>query len=233
MLDKKRGYAFHRPFYTVDPNAVISAGMVAFLATTGTGTTVVTTAASGTVPIGTFWKDHNIVYARSTVEQHTFAAANTLTVQHANVFGGYISVTNVAGTVQYTNGLDYSVNATNGIITNLLVGIPALATVIVAYTYVIPGNQINFNGGSNYNQQPDDTLGSSSISVAEGDAKLYTDMYDVRRTYALNDTLRSDSNSLWSNHPAGAGFSSVCGRVIQVPTVAYPYLGIQQVTVTA
>lgn len=232
MLDKKRGYAYHRPFYPVDPNAVISAGMVAVLMTSGAGIVMATTAASGHVPIGTFWKDHNVSYVRSTIESRTFNAAGTITLQHPNVNGtANIKVTNVAGTTTYTQGVDYTVTIANGLVARIVGGgIAALATVVVWYEYIVPANQINWNGGTNYDRQPDDTLGSGEISVAEGDAKIYTDQFDVTQTYVLNAQLRSDALSRWTS---GAGVTSVCGRVLKVPTAADPFLGVQQVTVTA
>lgn len=230
MLDRKRGYAMHRPFYSVDPNAQISAGMVAFLATSG-GVTIATTAASGTVPIGTFWKDHNIGYFQTTIESRTFGAAGTLTLLKGNVrTATSIKVTNAAGTVVYTLGVDFTVNTTNGVVTRVPGGlIAALATVLVWYEYTILASAINFNGGSNYDRQPDDSLGSSKISVAEGDAKIFTDQFDVTQTYTLNAQVRSNALSQWTT---AAGAITASGRVISVPTAADPFLGVQQVTVT-
>jgi len=238
MLDKKAGYAYYRPFYNVDTNAQIYAGMVAFLATSGT-TTVATVAASGTVPIGTFWKDRANTYVRATVESTTFSATTNLaTLQKGNVLTtATIKVTDTSGTTVYTQGLDYTVNTTNGLLQNLGVGIAAAATVIVWYQYSILATQIywdnvstKWSSGSNYDRQPDDTLGSGKITVAEGDAKIYTDMYDVTQTYTLNASLRSDTNSLWTTAVTAY---SVCGRVIQVPSASNPFLGVQQIMVAA
>jgi hypothetical protein len=239
MLDKKAGYAYYRPFYNVDTNAQIYAGMVAFLATSGT-TTVATVAASGTVPIGTFWKDRANVYVRSTVESTTFSATTGLaTLQKGNVLStASIKVTDTSGTVVYTQGLDYTVNTVNGLLQNLAgTGIAAGATVIVWYNYSILATQIywdnvstKWSSGSNYDRQPDDTQGSGKITVAEGDAKIYTDMYDVTQTYTLNHWLRPDANSLWTTAVTGY---SICGRVIQVPTTGNPFLGVQQIMVAS
>jgi hypothetical protein len=237
MLDKKRGYAYDRPFYDVDTNVNIWAGMVAFLTTSG-GVTVATTAASGTVPIGTFWKDSAITYIRSTLESGTFSAANTINLSKGNVLGtGYIKVTNSAGTVVYTQGVDYTVATANGVVTRLGGGaIAALATVVIWYNYVLQNAQVYWDNvsthwtavGQNYDRQPDDTLGSGKITVAEGDAKLYTDQYDVNQTYTLNAPLYSNAASQWTTV---AGYTSVCGRVLSVPTANDPFLGVQQITV--
>lgn len=236
MLDKKAGYAYYRPFYLVDTNVNIQAGMVAFLTTSGS-TTVATVAASGTVPIGTFWKDRSNGYVRSTVESTTFSSTTNLaTLLKGNVLStANIKVTDSTGTTVYTQGVDYTVNTTNGILTNLGVGIVAGATVVVWYKYTVSSTQIywdnvatKWSSGSNYDRQPDDTLGSSKITVAEGDAKIYTDQYDVNQTYTLNASLRPDANSLWSTAVTAY---SVCGRVIQVPTASNPFLGVQQIMV--
>lgn len=237
MLDKKRGYAYDRPFYDVDQNVAIQAGMVAFLTTSG-GTVVATTAASGTVPIGTFWKDSAVTYVRSTIESGTFNAGNTINLAKGNVRGtGFIKVTNAAGTVVYTQGVDYTVATANGVVTRLAGGaIAALATVVIWYSYTLQTTQVYWDNvstqwtaaGHNYDRQPDDTLGSGKITIAEGDAKLYTDQYDVNQTYTLNAPLYSDVNSLWTTV---AGYTNACGRVISVPTANDPFLGLQQITV--
>lgn len=228
-INRRNGYYMHRPFYAVDPNAAISAGMIAFLAMSGT-TVVATTAASGTIPIGTFWKDHNTSYVQSIVEQQTFrTSSNDVTLSKGNIHNtGTIKVTNAAGTTVYTQGVDYSVNTVNGVVSRIAgTAIGATDTVVIWYEYQILASQINYSG-SNYDRQPDDTLGSGKITVVEGDAAIYTDQYDVTQTYTLNAALRSDALSRWTT---AVGVSSICGRVIQVPSVASPMLGIHQIRV--
>jgi hypothetical protein len=243
MLDKKRGYAEHRPFYAVDPNALWNAGMVAFLTTNANGVGVATTSAlsSGGVPIGTFWKDKNTAFNRTTVESGTFASNNTINLLKGNVRSGEIKVTNVANTVEYTNGVDYSVVLANGVVTRIGTGsIAASATVIVWYGYdVLSGQEhwdlvgTQWSTGVNYDRQANDTLGSSEITIAEGIATLYTDQYDVTQTYTLNAALRSDANSLWTSAVVGAGLSSPCGRVVSVPNANDPFLGLEQIRIVS
>jgi hypothetical protein len=238
MLDKKRGYAYYRPFYTVDTNVNIMAGMIAFLATSN-GVTVATTAASGTVPIGTFWKDRSLGWVRAQVESRTFNSSSQITASKGNILTtATVKVTNAAGTTVYTQGVDYTVNTTNGIVTRLGGGsIAALATVVLWYNYSVANNVVywdnvstKYSSGQNYDRQPDDTLGSTKITIAEGDAKIYTDMYDVTQTYVLNHWLRPDANSLWSETVSAY---SICGRVIKVPTAGDPFLGVQQIMVAS
>jgi hypothetical protein len=239
MLDKKRGYAFDRPFYVVDANVNIYAGMVAFLVDVN-GVVTATTAASGTVPCGTFWKDHAQTYIRTTVETGTFDSNDQIALAHAPVLStGDIKVTNAAGTVVYTQGVDYSVAITNGVVTRLGGGaIAASASVVIWYKYTIATAQAYWDNAStkwtpvgyNYDRQPDDTMGSGKITIAEHDAQLYTDQYDVNQTYTLNAALYSDVNSLWTT---AAGYTSACGRVLKVPTATDPFLGVQQITVVA
>lgn len=237
MIDKiSNGYAYNRPHYRVDINAQINAGMIAFLGTSG-GVVVATTAASGTVPIGTFWKDQNTTWSRTSLESRAFATATgLLQLGHAPLTStANVKVTNIAATTTYTQGTDYTVNATNGILTRVAGGnITAGQTVVVWYEYTIPASQINLaggrftQGGTNYDRQPDDTLGSGRITVVEGFAHIYTDQYDVRQVYALNASLRSNANSQWTSATTGW---PICGRVIAVPTAAYPFLGILQIQV--
>ena len=231
MIDKKRGYTYRRPFYAVDPNVDWNAGMIAFLAQNAAGTIVATTAASGTVPIGTFWKDKNTSYWKSTLEQGTFDSDDEIQLQHAYLHGtSYLKVTDLSD-VPYLAGLDYDVSLTNGIITRLGGGsISANETVIIWYEYMIPANQISYNGGTNYNQVPDDTLGSGKISVVEGWSHIFTDQFDVTQTYLVNSPLRSNTDSKWTS--ASTAYP-ICGKVIHPPTAADPFLGIQQIAVAS
>jgi hypothetical protein len=231
ILKNDKGYNYDRPYYDVDPNALISAGMIAFLMQSGT-TIYATTAAnavSGAVPIGTFWKDHNLGYYRSTVESKTFDAANQITLTNGSLIStAKVRVASTAGVV-YTLGADYTVTLANGIVTRLGGGLIAAGqTVIVTYEYSVTAAEIVAYGGTNYDHVPDDTLGSGSISVIEGWAHIYTDQYDVEQTYTLNAPLRSNAESKWTSATTAY---SVCGRVIEPPSVGKPYLGICQTTV--
>jgi len=236
MLDKKRGYAYHRPFWAVDTNVNIQAGMIAFLTSVG-GVVTATTAASGTVPIGTFWKDRANSFIRSTKENGTFDANNIITLSKGNILStAFVRVTNAAETTVYTQGVDYTITTANGIVTRLPGGaIAAGAVVVVTYRYSVSSTQVYWDNvstkwstGYNYDRQNDDTLGSSKITIAASDAILFTDQYDVNHTYTLNAPLYSDANSLWTNV---AGYTSVCGRVVSVPTASDPFLGVQQIMV--
>jgi len=238
MLDKKRGYAYTRPFWNVDPNVNIQAGMIAFLTTSG-GVVVATTAASGTVPVGTFWKDRSNGFVRSTIENLTFNTNNIVTASKGNFLStGNVRVANTAGTTVYNQGTDYTVTTANGVITRIVGGsISASQTVMVSYLYTVSSTGVYWDNvstkwstGWNYDRQPDDTLGSSKITLVTGDAILFTDQYDVNQTYTLNQQLYANAASQWTNQ---AGTTSSCGRVVQVPTAADPWLGVQQVTVVS
>jgi hypothetical protein len=237
MIDKKRGYYLNRPFYDVDTSVHIQAGMVAFLGTNAAGTIVATTAASGTVPIGTFWKDSDTSYVRTTAEQHTFNSSGMFTLNGGNVLStAFIKVTNVAGTTTYNHGVDYSVFTANGVVTTLPGG--ALgdgSIVVVTYRYTVATGRefwdkvsTQWSTGQNYDRQANDTLGSGLITVVEGDAKIFTDQYDPVQTYTLNAPLYSNATSLWTTV---AGLTSICGRVIHPPTSADPFLGLDQIRV--
>jgi len=229
-LNKTKGYPFNRPFYKVDTNVQWSAGQVAFLVRSG-GENVVTTAASGTVPIGTFWKDHELTYRRSTVESGTFDSNDQIQLKHANVRGtSYIKVTDSSGT-EYTHGTDYTLNTNNGIVGRVGGGsISASESVIIWYEYTIPADEIGYSGGTNYTQSADDTTGSNRCAIVEGFAHIWTDQYDVTQTYTLSAALRPDANSKWTS---ATNSYPVCGRVISVPTVSDPWLGVAQIAVAS
>lgn len=246
MLDKKNGYADHRPFYPVDPNASIQSGMIAFMIEDVNGNPMVTTAAntaSGSmVPIGTFWKDASAQYVRTWGENVTFDTNNLATFSKGNFHSlSELRVCNLAQTVDYTQALDFNAVAVNGILTRLGGGsIGALATVTVFATYNVMAGQewqenvsTQWTNGSTMDRLANDTLGSGKITIAEGIATLYTDQYDVTQTYKLGDTLRCNADSKWTNLPAGTGLSSACGRVIKVNTATNPFLGLEQIRVVA
>jgi len=210
--------------------------MVAFLSAIG-GVTTATIAASGTIPIGTFWKDHETGFFKTTIQQGTFnATTNQLSLNGGNVRGtNFIKVTNATSGVVYVQGTDYTVNLNNGVVTRILAAaggtIPAAATIDVWYTYSLTAAQVQLFGvGANYDRSPDDTQGSGKIAVVEGWGHIWTDQFDVTQTYALNDSLRSNAASLWTT--ATTAFS-ICGRVIHVPTASNPWLGVNQIPVAA
>jgi hypothetical protein len=239
MIDKKRGYLKHRPFYPVDTNVDIQEGMVAFLATNAANVTVATTAASGTVPIGTFWKDAASVRVRSTMETGTFNANNIITVTKGNFLNtASVRVTNAAGTTTYTQGTDYNVTIASGVVTRIAGGaIAALAAVVITYRYSVQLVAAHYENVSTrwsdsvgYNNGFDDTTGSGNIAIVEGDAQIFTDQFDPAQVYTLNGAVRSNAASLWTS---AAGAITASGRVVKVPTATDQFLGVAQVRVTA
>ena len=231
ILKNDKGYNYNRPYYDVDPNAEITAGMVAFLVQSGT-TIYATTAAnavSGGVPIGTFWKDHNLNYFRATVESKTFDLNDQILLTNGTLISAAkVRVASTAGVV-YTLGADYLLTLANGLITRVGGGlIVAGETVIVTYEYSVSAAQIVSYGGANYDRVPDDTLGSGAIAVVEGWAHIWTDQFDVAQTYVLNAPLRSNAESKYTSALTAY---SVCARVIEPPSVGKPFLGFCQTTV--
>jgi len=243
VIYKKDGFTYlvTRASYPVDTSAEIQAGMVAFLTSDANGNTVATTAANSSngVPIGAFWKDAASAYVRAWVESGTFNTNDVIYLSKGNVHSASeIKVTNSAGTVTYTQGADYSVTLTNGVITNLSGLIPSQGTVVVSYNYSVQSgnefwenNSTKWSMGQNYDRMPDDTLGSGKIAVLEGNATFYTDQYEVTDQFALNDALRANmTSSRWTNQATG---SSVCGRCVKVPTDDDPMLGIVMIRVAS
>jgi hypothetical protein len=228
ILRNDKGYSYMRPSYAVDPNAQINAGMIAFLTQVGTAiyATTAVNAISGDIPLGTFWKDHNLGYYRATVESDTFNSSDQILLANPSLISTTkVRVTSTDGNVVYHLGTDYSVNLTNGIITRLHGSIVAGQTVLITYEYSVTAAQIDWYGGTNYDRQPDDTLGSGEIAVVEGWAHIYTDQFDVTQQYVINDPLRSNSESKWTTATTAY---PVCGKVIESPTVDKPYLGVCQ-----
>jgi hypothetical protein len=68
------------------------------------------------------------------VAQYTFNASNLITLPNRNLSN--VVVTNLAGTVTYAAGTDYTVDPVGGRLTRISTGsIPNLATVLVAFSY--------------------------------------------------------------------------------------------------
>lgn len=236
MIDKRRGYAYHRPFYNIAPGASFVAGQIAFLDRNLAGTATV--AASGDVPIGTFWGTHTPatnLHLRSTMENITFSATtNQATVRKRNIYV-FCKITDTTGATTYTYGVDYDYNIATGVVTNLLAGIAAGATVTITYFYTVGTTAIygdlastRWSTGENYDKIPDDASGSGKIAVAEGDAQIYTDMYDVTQSFTLGQALMCGVIGMW--YPA-LPLANPLGYVIHVPTITDPFLGVQQVTI--
>jgi len=147
-------------------------------------------------------------------ESGTFTGAGTtITLDHANLQSGSVRVTNSAGTTTYTLTTDYTVNTTNGIITQTSTGsIGTTDTVLIDYRYQDP----NLSG-------MDQTLGSGKAAIIEGVGEIATLVYETDAAWAENADVTVSANGL----PTIGGTGTVIGFVTKVPSADDPELHFQ------
>lgn len=196
----------------VDSSADFIAGMCATLSS---GKLVVADDTASQKIIGLF-NCHKTTsfYAPAVAEEGTFTgASSSITLAHAYVqTSSGVLVTDSTGVTTYTLGTDYTVNTTNGLITNLNVGIGATDTVLVTYRY----KDINLTG-------VDQTLGSGKASTIEGNGEIATQVYNSAAAWAENTAVTVGSDGL----PTIGGTGTTIGFVTKVPTASDPELHFQ------
>jgi len=146
-------------------------------------------------------------------ESGTFTgAATAITLAHANIQAASVRVTDSAGSA-YTLTTDYTVNATNGIITQTSTGnIGTTETVLIDYRYQDP----NLAG-------IDQTLGSGKAAIIEGNGELATLVYETDAAWAENAAVTVSANGL----PTIGGTGTTIGFVTKVPSADDPELHFQ------
>lgn len=200
----------------IDPSVNFVAGQLAKLGTDTNGNVVVQVV-TGTVdkPIGVLYTENTTLFYRPSVaEEHTFgenvSAPNNIYIK-PYVKTGTVRVTNSAGSA-YTLTTDYTVDLTNGIVTNTGVGITSTGTVYVTYLYKDP----NLSGIN----QP---LGSGAAALLEGIGDIATLAYDTTCAWTLNAAVYFDANGYLT---ATSGSASI-GKITKVPTASDPELHVK------
>lgn len=150
-----------------------------------------------------------------TTLSHPNLVANTTIVRTASDQGG---------TVVTATG-DYTLNTTNGTLT--WEAVPAQVTdgqtVYVSYTYSLVAADYDAQGRNFTNTLDDATPNQGRLTIMQGDGTLFTTEFDTAQTYALDEPVYWNATlDVFSNQSA----SSVLGKVIQVPSATYPYLGM-------
>jgi len=209
---------FYNPSRLVSTTADFIAGMVAELSTDSNGNPEVIVANASTAnPLGLFFCHKTTSFYRPIIdEEQTFGTSpNTATyayLNHANMKSstGYLKVTNSSGT-PYTNGVDFTVSATNGYIKRNGAGISSTGTIYVSYLYLDP-NQTGI----------DQTLGSGQAAMLEGSGEIATLVYDAGKTFSLNGLVYVNALGMLTN----TGTYSI-GVVTKVPSADDPELGVK------
>lgn len=137
------------------------------------------------------------------------------------------SAVNGGGTV-YTLTTDYTLNTSNGTITQVALGAinPALP-VYVSYSRNLTEADL-LDEGHNFWQSLDEvTIQDLRITVIEAPAQVFTTEYDPIQAYTLSGaTSNIYVNSAGLFTSATAGSARLCGTCISIPTAGDPWLGI-------
>lgn len=186
----------------VDPAAQFIAGQVAKLADLN-GKAVATVADNtSTAIVGVFASHKTISFYRPVINESKTFDAGIVTLDHANLQTGSVKVTKLDGTA-YVITTNFTVNATNGIITRVGTAIGAAENVLVSYRYTDP----NLSG-------IDQTLGSGKVAIIEEPGEIATLVYDTSRSYTLGDKLYVNAAGNITN----ASGTTAIGFVTKVPS---------------
>ena len=188
-------------YQKVDPDADIIAGMVAARTTDSNGNVILTPCNATTVPVAIFALHKTLNFYISVVDEAAVVAA-TINLAHANVKN--VGIVTSTGT-QYVEKTNYTVNTTNGIVTN--VNMTNASNVKISYLY----KDTSTSG-------LDQTLPTGLITIFEGAGEIGTFIYDTTYAIAVNDLLRCNADGFLSTHSALTG--KVCGIVVSPPSAS-------------
>jgi hypothetical protein len=201
----------------VDSASEFIAGMVGYLKADTNGNTVVATVAANTnKPFGIFFCHKVTSFYKLVVDEEATAPAittGTIVMEHAGIKADSCKVANASTGVAYTETSDYTINETNGIITN--VSITQGTELLLTYLY-----EDTTNAGL------DQTLGSGMVAIITDPAELALSVYDTTCVYTLGATVyATTSGYVTSTSPGGSAYT--IGTVTKVPTADDPELYIR------
>lgn len=228
-LDLKRCEILRNPGqYKASASATIRQGMLVAL----DANQELIPAVSNNVLGAAKWNKMTVGKSANVDEAIVLTGTTAANLARANVSNVAVrSATGQGGTL-YTVTTDYTVNATNGTITRVALGaITSGQTVYVTYTFDMTAADYRFQGRNFFNDNDDVTVAEGRLAIVQGPATLYTMEYDTSRSYSLTGagaSLYCGGNTvalagLLTNNSAEGRF---VGRVIQLPTSADPYLGV-------
>ena len=200
----------------IDPSATFIAGQLAKLAMIDGEPTVQTVSGTSDVPVGVYFT-HNTVFFYIPVvdEAHTFgenSSAPTQIFLKPYVKTGYYIITNVAKNVTYAEGVDYTINLTNGVVTYMGPTLTTGSAVVVNYQY----KDVNLSGISQ-------TMGSGKACLLEEVGEIGTLVYDTKAVWSIGAAVKFDASGFFTT----AAGSATIGRVTGVPTSDNPELMIK------
>lgn len=137
--------------------------------------------------------------------------------------------------VQYVQNTDYTVNATNGIITVTSGhGITAGQALFVTFSFQLSQLQLQqFQGLNFWNFTDDVTIQDGRITIITNWSVIFTTQYDASQLYTLTGltsnlyaagVVNTANQGLFTSSATDGG--AFVGRVFQVPSAGDPYLGV-------
>jgi len=166
-------------------------------------------------------------------EALVLTGTSPVNLKRANVSNVSVrSAPNQGGTT-YTETTDYTVNSANGTVTRVAGGaITSGQTVYVTYTFDMTAGDYKFQGLNFFNSNDDVTVAEGRLAIVQGPATLYTMEYDTSRSYTLSGTganlyCGGATSGLEGLFTSNASEGRYVGRVIQLPSSSYPWLGLR------
>lgn len=203
---------------------------------------------SGTKPVGILGEDRLTASLQQTsqvAEQVTIGStvSTPIALSHDDVVAGSYRLVRESDSAVFTEGSDFTINITTGVITFNSGGAhtPAAGDVIdVTYTFKLNDDFEKDFRGVNFKGATDDTEGSKKATVWKGHGEFETDQFVTANAYAIGELLRVTKSGhamgagLLTNESAGANVAAtVCARVEKVPTASDPFLGVEFVPTLA
>lgn len=195
----------------IDASATFVAGQLATLSTDSNGkVVVVAVSGTGDVPIGVFATSSTTTFYRPVAaEAHAIGEdvnnPTLITLNNPYVKASSYVVRNAGTGDAYTETTNFTINTTNGVITN--VNIADTTEITVSYLY----KDVNLSG---INQ----VLGSGKAALLEQVGEIATLMYDPTAAWALNAAVKFTAGGLLT---VGGG-SATIGKVTKAPTFDDP-----------
>lgn len=162
-------------------------------------------------------------------------AVTTLKRANTSAVVAVRTAVDMGGSLLTGGGTDYTLNATNGTLTWAAspAGTTDGATVYVTYQYSLTQADYDILGRNFVNTNDDATANQGRLTVMMGPGLLYTTEFNPTITYAVGDALYCTSSTTggWEKGTftkSGSGNAGpIIGRVIQLPSATYPFMGIR------
>lgn len=177
----------------------------------------------------------NTLYATVVGERIQMVGTGAINLKHGSLFvpgaTGGVRVGAALTGAAFIETIDYTVNYVNGQISR--VGTGAIGDgdyVYVNYMHLMSDADLDFEGRNFWNFINDVDIQTGLVTVINDWSLIFTAMYDVSETYAVNDKLHAgavadDLSGIVTKKTTG----EYIGRVFQVPTVTDPFLGVRYV----